>query len=179
MLMSVCLETAAAAPQSGEDDLMQQALSLSLGQKPSMNRDISSMTEEEQLHYALQMSMSNSASETASASTTEKQTTPVDAEMKDVITNRTLKFMNEVLNRGHWFFVCFFVLKDEDDYAKAMNDPEFLQRVISSLPGVDPNSDAIRSAVENLTKDGKEPEKKDEEKKWLFVELFLILILYI
>lgn len=101
MLMSVCLETAAAAPQSGEDDLMQQALSLSLGQKPSMNRDISSMTEEEQLHYALQMSMSNSASETASASTTEKQTTPVDAEMKDVITNRTLKFMNEVLNRGH------------------------------------------------------------------------------
>lgn len=60
-----------------------------------------------------------------------------------------------------------------------MNDPEFLQRVISSLPGVDPNSDAIRSAVENLTKDGKEPEKKDEDKKWLFVELFSILILYI
>ena len=46
-----------------------------------------------------------------------------------------------------------------------MNDPEFLQRVISSLPGVDPNSDAIRSAVENLTKDGKEQEKKGEEKK--------------
>ena len=71
---------------SGEDDLMQQALSLSLGQdnKSSMVRDISSMTEEEQLHYALQMSMSQSASDTVSASTTEKQTTPVDAEMKDV-----------------------------------------------------------------------------------------------
>lgn len=124
---------------TGEDDLMQQALSLSLGQdnKPAMNRDISSMTEEEQLHYALQMSMSHSASETASASTTEKQTTPVDAEMKD----------------------------DDEDYAKAMNDPEFLQRVISSLPGVDPNSDAIRSAVDNLTKDSKEEDKKDEEKK--------------
>ena len=40
-----------------------------------------------------------------------------------------------------------------------MNDPEFLQSVISSLPGVDPNSDAIRSAVDNLTK-----EKKDKEK---------------
>lgn len=124
---------------TGEDDLMQQALSLSLGQdnKPTMNRDISSMTEEEQLHYALQMSMSHSASETASASTTEKQTTPVDAEMKD----------------------------EDDDYAKAMNDPEFLQRVISSLPGVDPNSDAIRSAVDNLTKDSKEQDKKEEEKK--------------
>ena len=59
-----------------------------------------------------------------------------------------------------------WLIQDEDDYAKAMNDPEFLQRVISSLPGVDPNSDAIRSAVENLTKDGKEQEKKGEEKKW-------------
>lgn len=68
---------------------MQQALSLSLGQdnKPGIARDISSMTEEEQLHYALQMSMSQSASEAASASTTEKQTTPVDAEMKDVSFN--------------------------------------------------------------------------------------------
>ncbi len=64
---------------------MQQALSLSLGQKPSIARDISSMTEEEQLHYALQMSMSHSASETTSTSATEKQTTPVDAEMKDVM----------------------------------------------------------------------------------------------
>ncbi len=65
---------------------MQQALSLSLGQdnKSSMVRDISSMTEEEQLHYALQMSMSQSASDTVSTTTTEKQTTPVDAEMKDV-----------------------------------------------------------------------------------------------
>jgi 26S proteasome regulatory subunit N10 len=127
-------------PTNGEDDLMQQALSLSLGQdniKPAMNRDISSMTEEEQLHYALQMSMSQSASETASASTTEKQTTPIDAEMKD----------------------------EDDDYAKAMNDPEFLQRVISSLPGVDPNSEAIRSAVDDLTKDGKDDDKKEEEKK--------------
>ncbi len=50
-----------------------------------------------------------------------------------------------------------------------MNDPEFLQRVISSLPGVDPNSDAIRSAVDNLTKDTKDnkdgKEKKDGDKK--------------
>lgn len=132
------METDQPAP-TGDDDLMQQALSLSLGQdnKPGMVRDISSMTEEEQLNYALQMSMSHSASETASASTTEKQTTPVDTEMKD----------------------------EDDDYAKAMNDPEFLQRVISSLPGVDPNSDAIRSAVDNLTKEEKEKEKKNDEKK--------------
>ena len=45
-----------------------------------------------------------------------------------------------------------------------MNDPEFLQRVISSLPGVDPNSDDIRSAVDNLTKDQKEEKDKSEKK---------------
>jgi len=123
---------------SGEDDLMKQALSLSLGHdKPGVMRDISSMTEEEQLNYALQMSMSHSASETASSSATEKQTTPIDAEMKD----------------------------EDDDYAKAMNDPEFLQRVISSLPGVDPNSDAIRSAVDNLTKDNNNKNQEKEQKK--------------
>lgn len=65
--------------------MLQQALTLSLGQdNKALPRDISSMTEEEQLHYALQMSMAQSASESASGATTEKQTTPVDAEMKDV-----------------------------------------------------------------------------------------------
>jgi 26S proteasome regulatory subunit N10 len=138
-------------PTTGEDDLMQQALSLSLGQTDSgqgqgqakppvaMSRDISSMTEEEQLNYALQMSMSHPDSETPSAASTNDKAID-DAEMKD----------------------------EEDDYAKAMNDPEFLQRVISSLPGVDPNSEAIRSAVDDLTKDGKgqnDPSKKEDEKK--------------
>lgn len=113
-------------PTTGEDDLMQQALSLSLGQdKPQMARDVSSMTEEEQLHYALQMSMSQS------------ETTPVDTEMKD----------------------------EDDDYAKAMNDPEFLQRVISSLPGVDPNAENVRSTVDSLTKDPKQQDKKKEDDK--------------
>jgi 26S proteasome regulatory subunit N10 len=60
--------------------------------------------------------------------------------------------------------ICF---KDEEDYDKAMNDPEFLQRVISSLPGVDPNSNAVREAFDNLTKDNKDGKNKDqkEEKK--------------
>lgn len=99
------------------------------------------MTEEEQLHYALQMSMAQSASTSDTA--TEKS--PVnDAEMKD----------------------------EDEDYAKAMNDPEFLQRVISSLPGVDPNSEAVRSAFENIAKEDKskdqqkekQPKDKDEKK---------------
>ena len=74
---------------------MQQALSLSLGQTDSgqgqgqakppvaMSRDISSMTEEEQLNYALQMSMSHPDSETPSAASTNDKAID-DAEMKDV-----------------------------------------------------------------------------------------------
>jgi len=123
--------------QSGEDDLLQQALALSLSQQDDKSNmavpDLSSMTEEEQLHYALQMSMAASATASTSSATTEKQT-PVDTEMKE----------------------------EEEDYTKAMNDPEFLQRVIESLPGVDPNSDAVRSAFDNLTKD---KPKDNEEKK--------------
>ena len=44
-----------------------------------------------------------------------------------------------------------------------MNDPEFLQRVISSLPGVDPNSEAVRSAFDNLTKDNKDTKKDNTD----------------
>ena len=43
---------------------------------------------------------------------------------------------------------------------KAMNDPEFLQRVISGLPGVDPNSEAVKSAMDSLKDTNKDNEKK-------------------
>jgi len=60
-----------------------------------------------------------------------------------------------------------------------MNDPAFLQSVLESLPGVDPNSEEIRQAMGQLTgkgggkKDGKKSdEKKDDssdDKKWPFL----------
>ena len=37
---------------------------------------------------------------------------------------------------------------DKDaDYSEVMNDPAFLQSVLETLPGVDPQSEAVRSAV--------------------------------
>ena len=51
-----------------------------------------------------------------------------------------------------------------------MNDPAFLQSVLENLPGVDPQSEAVRSAMGAITGQKKEEEedkkKKDEEKKW-------------
>ena len=43
-----------------------------------------------------------------------------------------------------------------------MNDPAFLQSVLEGLPGVDPESPAIRSAMGQLTQ--KDGQKKDEDK---------------
>lgn len=61
---------------------------------------------------------------------------------------------------------------DEDqDYSAVMSDPAFLQHLVGSLPGVDPNSEAIQSALQALTggqeseTDKKEEEKKDEDEK--------------
>ena len=48
----------------------------------------------------------------------------------------------------------------DQDYSEVMNDPAFLQSVLQNLPGVDPQSDAVRSAMGAL----KDEKKKDESK---------------
>jgi 26S proteasome regulatory subunit N10 len=45
-----------------------------------------------------------------------------------------------------------------------MTDPEFLQSVLQSLPGVDPDSAAIRDAVNSISGEEKK-KKKDTDKK--------------
>ena len=56
----------------------------------------------------------------------------------------------------------------DEDMAEVINDPEFLQSVLEGLPGVDPQSEAIRSAMGQLTQpkdDSKKADKKKDEKK--------------
>jgi 26S proteasome regulatory subunit N10 len=43
-----------------------------------------------------------------------------------------------------------------------MNDPAFLQSVLQDLPGVDPDSEAVRAAMRAM-KDEKKDEKKDQK----------------
>lgn len=50
-----------------------------------------------------------------------------------------------------------------DDYTEEMSDPDFLQEVLANLPGVDPNSQEIQSAMSQLTK--KQDKKDDNEDK--------------
>ena len=48
------------------------------------------------------------------------------------------------------------------DFSEVMSDPAFLQDVLQSLPGVDPDSDVVKEAVKKATKN---KEDKDGDKK--------------
>lgn len=53
----------------------------------------------------------------------------------------------------------------EEDYSEVMNDPEFIQSVLENLPGVDPQSDAVRQAVGLVSKDSKDKDQKNDKDK--------------
>jgi len=106
--------------ESSEEALLQRALAMSMDTEEKTGNkepDLASMSEEEQIAYAMQMSMA-------------------DTESMDVDT------------------------KIQDD-PEVMNDPAFLQSVLQNLPGVDPQSEAVRDAMEAAKK---EEEKKENEK---------------
>ncbi|XP_068271254.1 putative PIP5K1A and PSMD4-like protein [Nyctibius grandis] len=100
--------------------------------------DLSSMTEEEQIAYAMQMSLQGAEFAQAEAGEVDSSTAMDTSEPA----------------------------KEEDDY-DVMQDPEFLQSVLENLPGVDPNNEAIRNAMGSLASQAakESKDKKEEEKK--------------
>ncbi|XP_028832667.1 26S proteasome non-ATPase regulatory subunit 4-like isoform X1 [Denticeps clupeoides] len=99
--------------------------------------DFSRMTEDEQIAYALQMSMQGAAGEFGGE--------------EEMDTGASVDASRDV--------------KDEEDY-DVMQDPEFLQSVLENLPGVDPNNEAIRNAMGSLAgQSGTDSKKEDEKKK--------------
>jgi len=128
--------TAGGLTGGDDDDDDEAALEMSMEQgggvappstAPVGQQDISSMTEDEQIAYALQMSM---------------QTTP------DTSVPVTPMQVDDQAEK----------METDDPIA----DAEFLESVLQSLPGVDPKSDAVRQAMDEMTKDkkGKDGSKK-------------------
>ncbi|XP_029141710.1 putative PIP5K1A and PSMD4-like protein [Protobothrops mucrosquamatus] len=134
----------AGIPATGGDDSDDALLKMTIGQQEFGRAglpDLSTMTEEEQIAYAMQMSLQGA--EFGQAESVEGESSA------DMDTSEPAK--------------------EEDDY-DVMQDPEFLQSVLENLPGVDPNNEAIRNAMGSLasqaSKENKESkEKKEEEKK--------------
>lgn len=97
--------------------------------------DFANMTEEEQIAFAMQMSMQDTQDPSATKSISKtKETKKEDSSM-------------EV----------------DEDYNVVFTDPAFLQSVLENLPGVDPQSDAVRDAVGSLKKDKKNDEKEKDK----------------
>ncbi|OCT66748.1 hypothetical protein XELAEV_18042999mg [Xenopus laevis] len=138
--------TAASAAEAGitsttGDDSDEALLKMTIGQQEGTRSglpDFSSMTEDEQIAYAMQMSLQGA------------EFGPVEAGELD---------SSAVMDTSE-------PAKEEDDY-DVMQDPEFLQSVLENLPGVDPNNEAIRNAMGSLASQASKDNKKDkkEEKK--------------
>jgi len=97
--------------------------------------DFSSMTEEEQIAYAMQISM---------------QDCQPKEEAMDVDTKAPKKEPKK---------------EEEQDFSEVMADPAFLESVLQNLPGVDPQSQAVKEAVGSLTQQDKDKDNKDDKDK--------------
>ncbi|EDS43204.1 26S proteasome non-ATPase regulatory subunit 4 [Culex quinquefasciatus] len=113
-----------------EEALLERALALS---SDDAMPDFANMTEEEQIAFAMQMSMQDAQQETPISQ-------PAKRQKKDETPMEVDEDINEVIT-----------------------DPEFLQSVLENLPGVDPHSEAIRDAVGSLNKDKKDKEGDDKK----------------
>ncbi|KAF2885109.1 hypothetical protein ILUMI_21043 [Ignelater luminosus] len=122
--------------EPNEETLLERALAMSMEDGESSNNitaptvDFANMTEEEQIAFAMQMSIQDAQE---SSNSSKKKEEPMEVE-------------------------------GDEDYSEVMNDPAFLQSVLENLPGVDPQSEAIRQAVGNL-KDKKKEDKDDKQQK--------------
>jgi 26S proteasome regulatory subunit N10 len=127
-----------------DEAMLERALEMSNQkgeQKIEEQTGLATMTEEQQIEYAMKMSM-QTGDETDDES---KEKMDVDASDKE-------KSSTAGEN------------KKDEDYSEVINDPEFLQSVLESLPGVDPHSDAMQQAMAALTGSSKK-EEADSEKK--------------
>merc|ERR1719384_349370 len=116
----------------------------------SAEPNLAAMTEEEQIEYAMRMSMQES--DTAEGTSKDEKMDVDEPSTKDGSSKPA-----QTDDGG------------EEDYSEVMNDPEFLQSVLESLPGVDPQSEAMRQAMGALTgsakKEDKDEKKNDEKDK--------------
>ncbi|KAK6185728.1 hypothetical protein SNE40_007897 [Patella caerulea] len=135
---SIADTPAETTPATGDEALLESAIAMSMNEEGSASEspDLHTMTEDEQIAFAMRLSMDPSASDTETP-------TPMDVE-EGAGTKSGDK-------------------AEDDDYSEVMNDPDFLQNVLENLPGVDPNSEAIQNAMSSLQKDGAKKDEKDSK----------------
>jgi 26S proteasome regulatory subunit N10 len=118
--------------------------------------DFGTMSEEDQIAYAIQMSMQEAERESSKAGDKKKKEEPKKEGEKD--DDKREKGGEESMDVD---------MEGEEDLGAAVQDAEFLQQVLGSLPGVDPQSEAVRSAVGSVARkeEQKDGNKKDDDQK--------------
>jgi len=121
------------------------------GEGDAGSMDYAAMTEDEQIALAIQMSMSDANPESTTSELKESKSEGQASSMEtDVAANSE-------------------PMEEDQDYSAVMSDPAFLTHLVGSLPGVDPNSEAIQNALQALTgvqdsnQDDKEKANKDKK----------------
>ncbi|XP_037275030.2 26S proteasome non-ATPase regulatory subunit 4 isoform X2 [Rhipicephalus microplus] len=144
--------TAEAESGSSEERLLERALAMSMETDPAPPTttaslpDFSAMTEDEQIAYAMQMSLQQAQPD--GPSTRAAPAVVVKEEPMETDESEELK-------------------KDEaesEDY-EMIRDPAFLLYVLENLPGVDPQSETVRNALGELTQGDTTKKDKDGQNK--------------
>ena len=114
--------------------------------------DFANMTEEEQIAFAMQMSMQDARKWSTREKERKKYLFPLFyfPQAEEPITQQAKRPKKDDTP-----------MDVDEDYNEVITDPAFLQSVLENLPGVDPQSEAIRGAVDSLNKDKKSDKDKD------------------
>nr|VZI19492.1 unnamed protein product [Spirometra erinaceieuropaei] len=158
---------------TSEEALLRQALAMSMQVDPAnidpSPIDLANMSEEDQIAYAIQMSMQTQEPEkkpddkpgtpnnnsNITKMDTDEALPPTPISQQSGNSGTLASVVDTIMNRGA-------ESQPDDKKLEADYEPEFLQSVLETLPGVDPQHEDVRKAIESLTgKPVKPSEKKD------------------
>ena len=122
--------------------------------------DLGAMTEEEQIAYAIQMSMAESAAP-SDPTTPAAQPEPMEDGESSYVENIFIRAENSARKSLETILFYKFLILFLDS-SQLVTDPEFLQTVLQNLPGVDPNSEAVKEAL-GESKKNEDDKKKDDK----------------
>uniref|UniRef100_A0A2P2HY18 26S proteasome non-ATPase regulatory subunit 4 n=2 Tax=Hirondellea gigas TaxID=1518452 RepID=A0A2P2HY18_9CRUS len=119
--------------------------------------DFATMSEEEQIAYAMQISMQDcepmEVDKAVPASTTEGTSSSEEKKKEEAASSTTTTTLNPT----------------DDDLTAVMADAAFLEGVLNKLPGVNPNSEVVKQAIDSYTAgasaSGQDKNKDDDKKK--------------
>uniref|UniRef100_A0A0R3RTJ1 26S proteasome non-ATPase regulatory subunit 4 n=1 Tax=Elaeophora elaphi TaxID=1147741 RepID=A0A0R3RTJ1_9BILA len=139
-----------------------------------MTMDPGAMTEEQQLEWALRMSMQEGtgAASSATLQTSSPNTATTDqlatTEMSAMETATTPKADQsgsaEAMEVDDSTATRDSMMTEDDQLGQLISDPELLRQLLADLPGVDPNSQEVRDAV-NSAAAAKEKKEDDSQMK--------------